>query len=200
GLQTYASDQAQNNGLVDAFAALSSGNGAASQRSIQLESRGANLQKDQWMNGSVIVDSTVGKDTLFLVTWTTQAPQILLWDPSGTKQGGFVVDPATKMAYLQVPGTAKVGHWKYSLKASSQTLTLTVTSRAASATVPPITVTPVVNTNTANFPSPVTVYATLRQGVSPILRASVTALIESVNGKTVTLELLDNGAGNHQRN
>ncbi|XP_057649825.1 calcium-activated chloride channel regulator 1-like [Chionomys nivalis] len=195
GLQTYASDQAQNNGLVDAFAALSSGNGAASQRSIQLESRGASLQKDQWMNGSVIVDSTVGKDTLFLVTWTTQAPQILLWDPSGTKQGAFAVDTATKMAYFQVPGTAKVGHWKYSLKASSQTLTLTVTSRAASATVPPITVTPVVNTNTANFPSPVTVYATLRQGVSPILRASVTALIESVNGKTVTLELLDNGAG-----
>lgn len=60
------------------------------------------------MNGSVIVDSTVGNDTLFLVTWTTQAPQILLWDPSGTKQGGFVVDTATKMAYLQVPGTAKV--------------------------------------------------------------------------------------------
>nr|XP_048309633.1 calcium-activated chloride channel regulator 1-like [Myodes glareolus] len=195
GLQTYASDQAQNNGLVDAFAALSSGNGAVSQRSIQLESKGANLQKGQWMNGSVIVDSTVGKDTLFLVTWTTQAPQILLWDPSGTKQGGFVVDKATKMAYLQVPGTAKVGLWKYSLQASSQTLTLTVTSRAASTKVPPITVTPVVNTNAASFPSPVTVYAALRQGVSPILRASVTALIESVNGKTVTLELLDNGAG-----
>lgn len=195
GLQTYASDQAQNNGLVDAFAALSSGNGAVSQRSIQLESRGVNLQKNQWMNGSVIVDSTVGKDTLFLVTWTTQAPQILLWDPSGTKQGGFVIDTATKMAYFQVPGTAKVGSWKYSLQASSQTLTLTVTSRAASATLPPITVTPIVNKNTGKFPSPVRVYATIRQGPSPILRASVTALIESVNGKTETLELLDNGAG-----
>ncbi|KAL1772191.1 calcium-activated chloride channel regulator 1 [Sigmodon hispidus] len=195
GLQTYASDQAQNNGLVDAFAALSSGNGAVSQRSIQLESRGAKLQKDQWMNGSVIVDSTVGKDTLFLVTWTTQAPQILLWDPSGTKQSGFVIDTATKMAYFQVPGTAKVGFWKYSLQASSQTLTLTVTSRAASATLPPITVTPVLNQNTGIFPSPVKVYTAIRQGTSPILRASVTALIESVNGKTVTLELLDNGAG-----
>lgn len=93
----------------------------------------------------------------------------------------------------------QVGLWKYSLQASSQTLTLTVTSRAANTKVPPITVTPVVNTNAASFPSPVTVYAALRQGVSPILRASVTALIESVNGKTVTLELLDNGAGNHQR-
>ncbi|XP_051021561.1 calcium-activated chloride channel regulator 1 [Acomys russatus] len=195
GLQTYASDQAQNNGLVDAFAALSSGNGAASQNSIQLESRGANLQNDQWMNGSVIVDSTVGKDTLFLVTWTTHPPKILLWDPSGTKQDGFIIDTTTKMAYLQIPGTAKVGFWKYSLQASLQTLTLTVTSRAASATVPPITVTPKVNKNAGNFPSPVTVYTAIRQGASPILRASVTALIESVNGKTVTLELLDNGAG-----
>ena len=35
-MQTYASDQVQNNGLVDAFAALSSGNKAVSQRSIQV--------------------------------------------------------------------------------------------------------------------------------------------------------------------
>lgn len=94
----------------------------------------------------------------------------------------------------------QVGFWKYSLQASSQTLTLTVTSRAASATLPPITVTPVVNQNTGTFPNPVIVYATIRQGATPILRASVTALIESVNGKTETLELLDNGAGNYQRN
>lgn len=82
--------------------------GSKALSSQQLESRGVNLQKNQWMNGSVVVDSTVGKDTLFLVTWTTQAPQILLWDPSGTKQGGFVVDTTAKMAYLQVPGIAKV--------------------------------------------------------------------------------------------
>lgn len=94
----------------------------------------------------------------------------------------------------------QVGSWKYSLQASSQTLTLTVTSRAASVTLPPITVTPIVNKNTGKFPNPVRVYATIRQGASPILRASVTALIESVNGKTETLELLDNGAGNHRRN
>ncbi|KAM5256996.1 calcium-activated chloride channel regulator 1 [Ctenodactylus gundi] len=195
GLQTYASDQVQNNGLIDAFGALSSGNGAASHHSVQLESKGLNLQKNQWMNGTVIMDSTVGNDTLFLVTWTTQQPQILLWDPSGTRQNGFVVDVATKMAYLQIPGTAKVGIWKYSLLASSQTLTLTVTSRASSATVPPITVTSRMNKDTGKFPSPMIVYAKIHQGASPVLRASVTALIESANGKTVTLELLDNGAG-----
>jgi hypothetical protein len=63
------------------------------------------------MNGTVIVDSTVGKETLFLVTWTTQPPQILLWDPSGKKQDGFVVDTNTKMAYLQIPGIATV--WSF---------------------------------------------------------------------------------------
>ncbi|XP_012516503.1 PREDICTED: calcium-activated chloride channel regulator 1 [Propithecus coquereli] len=195
GLQTYASDQVQNNGLIDAFGALASGNGAPSQRSIQLESKGSTLKNSQWMNGTVIVDSTVGNDTLFLVTWTTQAPQILLWDPSGKKQDGFLVDTKTKMSYLQIPGTAKVGTWKYSLQASSQTLTLTVTSRASSATLPPITVTSKINKDTGKFPSPMIVYATIRQGTSPIVRASVTALIESADGNTVTLELLDNGAG-----
>ncbi|XP_006831052.1 PREDICTED: calcium-activated chloride channel regulator 1 [Chrysochloris asiatica] len=195
GLQTYASDQIQNNGLIDAFGALSSGNGALSQRSIQLESKGLTLQNTQWMNGTVIVDSTVGNDTLFLITWTTQSPEILLLDPSGKKQDGFLVDAQSKMAYLQIPGTAKVGTWNYSLKASSQTLTLTVTSRPSSTTVPPITVTSKMNKDTGKFPNPMVVYANIRQGAMPILRASVTALIESVDGKTVSLELLDNGAG-----
>ncbi|XP_007463327.1 PREDICTED: calcium-activated chloride channel regulator 1-like [Lipotes vexillifer] len=195
GLQTYASDQVQNNGLMDAFGALSSGNGAVSQRSIQLESRGLTLQNSQWLNGTVIVDSTVGKDTLFLITWTTDTPQILLWDPSGKKQDGFLVDTHIKMAYLQIPGIAKVGIWKYSLQARSQTLTLTVTSRASSGTLPPVTVTSKMNKDTGKFPSPMVVYAKIHQGSLPILRAKVTALIESVDGKTVTLELLDNGAG-----
>ncbi|KAM6219952.1 calcium-activated chloride channel regulator 1 [Rhynchocyon petersi] len=195
GLQTYASDQVQNNGLIDAFSALSSGNGAPSMRSVQLESKGLTLQNKEWMNGTVIIDSTVGNDTLFLVTWTTQIPQILLWDPSGKKQDGFLVDTQSKVAYLQVPGTAKVGIWNYSMQASSQTLTLTVTSRSPDATLPPITVTSKMNKDTGKFPSPMIVYASIRQGAAPILRASVTALIESVNGKTVSLELLDNGAG-----
>ena len=60
------------------------------------------------MNGSVIIDSTVGKDTLFLITWTTHPPTVFIWDPSGVEQSGFKKDTTTKVAYLQVPGTAKV--------------------------------------------------------------------------------------------
>ena len=94
----------------------------------------------------------------------------------------------------------QIGVWKYSLQASSQTLTLTVTSRASSATLPPVTVTSKMNKDTGKFPSPMVVYVKIHQGTQPILRSKVTALIESVDGKTVTLELLDNGAGNHPRN
>ncbi|XP_068950621.1 calcium-activated chloride channel regulator 1 [Petaurus breviceps papuanus] len=195
GVQTAATDNAQNNGLIDAFSALSSGNGMVTQRSIQLTSEGATLKDGEWMNGTVIVDSTVGNDTLFLVTWTAKQPQMFVSDPSGKTYSTFSVDAKSKMAHLQIPNTAKVGIWTYGLKSSAQTLTLTVTSRAANPNVPPITVDSKMNKDTSTFPNPMIVYAEVRQGSLPIIGATVTALIESTDGTTVTLELLDNGSG-----
>ncbi|XP_074076446.1 calcium-activated chloride channel regulator 1-like [Macrotis lagotis] len=195
GLRTAATDNAQNNGLIDAFSALSSGNGMITQRSIQLESKGATVKNGEWMNGTVIIDSTIGNDTLFLVTWTVQQPQMIVSDPNGKIYNTFSVDTNSKMAYLQIPNTAKIGSWSYSLKSNAQTLTLTVSSRAANPTIFPITVDSKMNKDTSSFPSPMVVYAEVRQGSLPIIGATVTALIESVDGTTITLELLDNGAG-----
>ena len=62
------------------------------------------------MNGTVIIDSTVGKDTFVLITWARQSPIISLWDPSGTPVRNFTVDTVSKMAYLSIPGTAKVSN------------------------------------------------------------------------------------------
>uniref|UniRef100_A0A5F8H5E7 Calcium-activated chloride channel regulator 1 n=1 Tax=Monodelphis domestica TaxID=13616 RepID=A0A5F8H5E7_MONDO len=195
GMKTSATDNAQNNGLIDAFSALSSENGAITQRSIQLDSKGVTLTNEDWMNGTVIFDSTVGKDTLFLVMWTAQQPEMFVMDPSGNIYKNFAVETSSQMAYLQIPNTAQVGIWTYSLKSSAQTLTLTVTSRAANPNVSPITVDSRMNKDTSSFPSPMIVYAEVRQGSLPIIGADVTALIESADGTTVTLELLDNGAG-----
>uniref|UniRef100_F7DB14 Calcium-activated chloride channel regulator 1 n=1 Tax=Monodelphis domestica TaxID=13616 RepID=F7DB14_MONDO len=195
GMKTTATDNVQNNGLIDAFSALSSGNAAITQRSIKLESKGITLTNEGWMNGTVIFDSTVGKDTLFLVTWTAQQPEMFVTDPSGNIYKNFAVETSSQMAYLQIPNTAQVGIWTYSLKSSAQTLTLTITSRAANPTVPPFTVDSRMHKDTSSFPSPMIVYAEVRQGSLPILGANVTALIESADGTTVTLQLLDNGAG-----
>uniref|UniRef100_A0A8D1H8T8 Calcium-activated chloride channel regulator 1 n=1 Tax=Sus scrofa TaxID=9823 RepID=A0A8D1H8T8_PIG len=202
GMHFYTTDQSESRGLTDALWTFGSGNTNSSQHSLQLESKGLMLSSNPWMNGTVTIDSTVGKDTFCLVTWDKQPPGISLWDPSGTPRGNFTVDEDSKMAYLSIPGTAKVGVWTYSLqaKANPETLTITVNSRAANSAVPPITVNAKMNKDTSSFPSPMIVYAEILQGYIPILGASVTAFIESDNGETEVLELLDNGAGEIEGN
>ncbi|ELK31025.1 Calcium-activated chloride channel regulator 4 [Myotis davidii] len=197
GKHLFVSDEVQNNGLIDAFGTLASGNADISQKSIEIESKGLTLNDNHWMNGTVIIDSTVGKDTFFLITWVKQQPIISLLDPNGTPMNIFTVDATSQMAYFSIPGTAKVGVWTYSLqaKANSETLTITVNSRAANSSVAPITVNAKMNKDTNSFPSPMIVYAEILQGNIPILGANVTAFIESSSGKTEVLELFDNGAG-----
>ncbi|XP_031231591.1 calcium-activated chloride channel regulator 4A-like [Mastomys coucha] len=197
GMHISVSDKAQNNGLIDAFGTLASENAAVTHKSLQLESKGAILNDSLWLNDTVVIDSTVGKDTFFLVTWNKQAPDIYLRDPKGTEITNFTMNMDSKMAYLSIPGTAQVGIWTYNLEAkvTSEILTITVTSRAASSSVPPITVNAKVNTDTNIFPSPTIVYAEVLQGYTPIIGARVTATIESNTGKTEELVLLDNGAG-----
>ncbi|EHB18740.1 Calcium-activated chloride channel regulator 4, partial [Heterocephalus glaber] len=197
GKYFYASDKAENNGLIDAFAALTSENADPRQKSLQLESKGLTLNSDAWMNGTVVIDSTVGKDTFFLITWNKQPPSISLWAPNGTLTEPFTLDSNSRMAFLTIPGNAQVGTWTYSLQAKeiSETLTITVTSRAANSAVPPIMVNAKMNKDTNSFPSPMIVYAEVKQGFVPILGANVTAIIESKSGNTKVLDLLDNGAG-----
>ena len=76
----------------------------------QLESKGVILTDMLWLNGTIIIDSTVGNDTFFLVTWSKQAPGIYLRDPKGTEITGFTIDLPSKMAYLSIPGRAQVSH------------------------------------------------------------------------------------------
>ncbi|XP_075396331.1 calcium-activated chloride channel regulator 4-like [Tenrec ecaudatus] len=197
GIHQFSTDNAQSNGLIDAFEALASDNTDLSKKALQLESKGLTLTGDLWMNGTVVIDSTVGKETFFLVTWNKAAPQISLWDPNGKQMGKFTEDTKSKMAHFTIPGTAMVGTWTYSLKGTtnSEVLTITVTSQASDPSVPPITVTTKMNADTNSFPSPMIVYAEVQQGFLPVLGATVTAFIESASGNVQTLELLDNGAG-----
>lgn len=52
------------------------------------------------------------------------------------------------------------------------------------------------NRDTNYYPSPMVAYAQVGQGLSPVLGANVTAIIEPENGDPIILELFDNGAGN----
>ncbi|XP_049627204.1 calcium-activated chloride channel regulator 4-like [Suncus etruscus] len=195
GKHIFSTDVLENNGLLEAFSALTSENAPVSEKSLQLESRGKTLSKGDWMNDTVIIDSSVGKDTFFVITWKQASPLIFVRDPSGINMEPFKEDRTSKMASLNITGIAEAGIWTYNLQsnADQETLTITVNSRAANSFVPPITVSAKVNNENNSFPETI-VYAEVLQGFTPILGAKVTAIIESESEST-TLELLDNGAG-----
>uniref|UniRef100_A0A8D2JAD0 VWFA domain-containing protein n=1 Tax=Varanus komodoensis TaxID=61221 RepID=A0A8D2JAD0_VARKO len=200
GFKLYATDSLDSNGLIDAFSRISSGSGNISQQSIQLESRGESINPGQWLNGTLTIDETVGNDTFFIVSWSvsTNPPGIFLWDPQKKKYTAtdFTIDTTNRQAArLQIQGTAEVKKNHTFLTATSQVLSVTVTSRAASASVPPVTAKPYQSRDTNSYPSPIVIYAEVSQGFLPVVGATVTAMIESASGKTTELELFDDGSG-----
>ncbi|XP_052586758.1 calcium-activated chloride channel regulator 3A-1-like [Peromyscus californicus insignis] len=200
GLRFYANHDV--NGLMDAFSGISSRSGSISQQALQLESKALNIKGKELITGTVLVDSTIGNDTFFVITWTIQKPEIILQDPKGKKYttSDFRGDDKLNIfsVRLRIPGIAETGTWTYSLfnKANeSQLLTVTVTTRARSPNTPPVIVTAHMSQNTARYTRPLIVYARVSQGFLPVLGANVTATIEAEKGQQVTLELWDNGAG-----
>ncbi|KAM8789740.1 calcium-activated chloride channel regulator 1-like [Rhynchonycteris naso] len=189
------------NGLIDVFSRISSRSGSITQQAIQLESKSLNITGGKWINGTVPVDSTIGNDTFFVVTWTIQKPEILLQDPKGKKYKTLDFKEGElniRSARLRIPGSAETGTWTYSLlnkHIKSQMITVIVTTRAKSTTIPPVTATAHTSRNTANYTRPMIVYARISQGFLPVLGANVTAFIENEEEHEVMLELWDNGAG-----
>ncbi|KAB0389466.1 hypothetical protein E2I00_014746 [Balaenoptera physalus] len=150
-----------------------------------------------WMNATVIIDSTVGKDTFFLVTWDKQPPVISLWDPNGTSMESFTVDKDSKMAYFSIPGTARIKAKKKGIfqdlyfppeTTPGGCLDLHSSSKSKPRNI---------NYNTKFSGSKFFCASNheILQGYIPFLGANVTAFIESNNGNTKVMELLDNGAG-----
>ncbi|MBN3297126.1 CLCA1 regulator, partial [Amia calva] len=201
GILVLANDKVDSNGLVDAFNAIKSSDGDLIQQSIQLESSGLKVNSKDWFNGTVSVDKTVGKDTSFLIIWETTVPEITVRSPSGKVYGNaaFVHDTQIKTSVLGINGIAETGDWTYSLLntlSTSQSLTITVTSRAANASVPPLIVKAHMNQESSNGSRPMLVFAEVSQDGLPVILADVRATIESSTGTIKhELQLLDNGAG-----
>ncbi|XP_077309103.1 calcium-activated chloride channel regulator 1-like [Lithobates pipiens] len=199
GLNFYASDNIDANSLIDAFSAMTSGSGYEVDQTIQLESTGASLTQSDCLKGDVFIDKTVGNETFFLVTYETVVPSIELQTPNGALYTGkdFKDDTATKSSRLQIPGSAEVGPWRYTIcnTHTTQAIGITVTSKAVDKDVPPVTVNAHMDKDANNYPSPMVVYASVHQGFVPVINAKVTAIIEPTTGAPITLELLDNGSG-----
>ncbi|KAK1165148.1 calcium-activated chloride channel regulator 1-like [Acipenser oxyrinchus oxyrinchus] len=198
GLFFTALDQVDSTSLIDAFAAIRTSDGNLTKQSIQLESSGQKMKAKDWFNGTVSIDKSVGKDTFFVVTWETTMPDMYVRSPGGQtyENVNFTVEASFGTARLNIPGIAQTGAWTYSLYntlTTIQSLTMTVTSRAADANVPPVTVNSHMNQDTSTGNAPMVVYAEVKQGFLPVVHANVTAVIETETGIRTTLQLLDEG-------
>ncbi|XP_073427614.1 calcium-activated chloride channel regulator 3A-1-like isoform X1 [Dendrobates tinctorius] len=159
------------------------------------------IQAEGQLSGSVIMDTTVGNDTTFIITWqATYPPNIMIRDPSGHNYINENLDHnlISKVSYLTVPGTSQAGSWTYTITNVlniSQFLGILVLSRPSSYTIPPVTITGERIDERITYPQPVTIFAELKQGHAAVRGANVTAVIEPEFGDPVILILNDNGAG-----
>ncbi|KAG8436687.1 hypothetical protein GDO86_007686 [Hymenochirus boettgeri] len=184
GLRFLATDKVDANGLIDAFASLTAGNGAIAEHAIQLESTGSVLKPRDCLEGTVFIDHTVGNGTFFLVTWVNQVPEITLNGPKGNiydnKQ--FINDATSKASRLEIPGTAERGAWQYKLcntHTANQAIGISVTSKQQHMNLYLQLQCAHMNVDTKNS----------------LFRCQCTSHIEPITGNTITLDLLDNGAG-----
>ncbi|KAL6471829.1 hypothetical protein MHYP_G00204790 [Metynnis hypsauchen] len=193
-----ANDDIISNQLVDAFSSFTMSDGDPIKQTIQLVSTGRNI--DDWFNGTVPIDRTVGNSTTFTIIYARSAPTVYIQMPSGSvyDQRHIINDANAKTITLNVPGTAEPGDWKYSFlntESSAQAMTLTVTSRAARDDVHPVVVKAQMNQLTSDGSKPMVVFAEVSQNYYPVLGARVMATLQSDTGHSENLQLLDNGAG-----
>ncbi|KAF5896863.1 epithelial chloride channel protein-like, partial [Clarias magur] len=186
----------QTSQLVDAFSSMTLFDGNPSTLPIQHESTGK-LVTD-WFNGTIPIDRTSGKHTTFVLIYKKSAPTVYIHSPSGLVYDQRNSTDTANTITLTVPAIAEPGDWKYSFcnrEAAAQEMSLTVMSRAAREDVPPVTVTARMSQQLSDEITTMIVLADVSQNYNPVLGVSVWAYLESDNGQTEKLQLLDNGAG-----
>ncbi|XP_067086439.1 calcium-activated chloride channel regulator 3A-1-like [Osmerus mordax] len=194
----YAGDTLTSNELVDVFASLTTSDGDLTQQTIQLESLGSTVSGSGLFSGTVSIDKTIGNNTAFVILYELSPPLIVLIEsPSGNKYNTFTPDPKGKSLTLNIPGTAETGKWTYTItnNGQAQTISITVTSRAVSADVPPVIVKTHMNQQSSNGAQAMVVFAEVSQNGLPVIMADIRATLESDAGDKQELDLLDNGAG-----
>nr|XP_039257975.1 calcium-activated chloride channel regulator 1-like [Styela clava] len=158
---------------------------------------------------SVYIDDTIGNNTVFTYTWSyggeAERPIIELIPFSGciyttedTKEiyhcsENPTISEGYKTIRFEIPGTAQTGSWESRVKkrtSNSQTVVVFVTSMAADKDTPPIMVASVLSQK--NY-CPL-VYATVTQGLNPVLGAHVEAALAKEGEGSSTYDLYDNGA------
>ncbi|PIK61220.1 hypothetical protein BSL78_01863 [Apostichopus japonicus] len=166
---------------------------------------------DRRMQGSVVIDETVGRLTTFEFTYFHPNPpgraavSITVTSPSGQTFHRFSQvyedDLAFKKVIIRIPDIAEPGEWRYVIYNQDTTVAhdviVSIASYLSQEGVDPIIISSFlcglrigVDNN-----KEVVVYADVRRRFFPVVGSTVIATVETPIGVPVELQLNDNGAG-----
>ncbi|XP_070557872.1 calcium-activated chloride channel regulator 1-like [Ptychodera flava] len=203
GLSFLHSEGASSTGLSDAFSAtITSRIGGNSNASFELYSEKQAIPSNETLKGTIVIDSTIGKNTKFFFLWTTTSPiSVVLYRPNGTAIDEtslyYERNDGSRTVLIEIPGIAESGTWLYEVTDhQGEDIEISVQSNLREDTQPIRVTTTTSNSLITETPAMTNIYAQAQRGYAPILKADVVATVERPHPHSpVKVNLLDNGAG-----
>ncbi|XP_064595911.1 calcium-activated chloride channel regulator 1-like [Liolophura sinensis] len=203
----YFSNRVGFNALNEALITIGQRGTEARNRPILLLSNSVTIMGNHSYEDTVIIDSSIGRKTEFLIGHSSHDITIEVTTPSGRKisrnDSEYITDTVFSLTQIQIPGMAEKGDWKLSVgnpNSMEQSVTITVISGTADRSDPILT-SAAWTKRTVQFPYEHQIlYVSVSKGLSPVLYADVVATLERPNNSNGTasnlkLPVKDNGAG-----
>ncbi|XP_070559949.1 calcium-activated chloride channel regulator 4-like [Ptychodera flava] len=167
----------------------------------QLYSEKQAVPSTDTLKGTIVIDSTIGKNTKFFFLWTTSPISVVLYRPNGTAIDDtsleYKRDDGARTVLIEIAGIAESGKWLYEVTDhQGGQVEISVQSNVREDTQPIRVTTTTSNSLITETPAKTNIYAQVQRGYAPILKADVVATVERPRPHApVKVNLLDNGAG-----
>ncbi|XP_071482244.1 calcium-activated chloride channel regulator 1-like, partial [Diadema antillarum] len=153
----------------------------------------------------LVIDTALGNDTVFTVTWTRSNPVTAVvtgWEGTRIDHNDRRYHAGTTNQIISITLPSAVpGPWNVTIintqPSNPAYASVAVTSKPASSEYSPVTVTVILGSTAVNFSTTpaLAIYAQVQQGYESVCDADVEAIITDEQGTKTTISLLDNGSG-----
>ncbi|XP_070559169.1 calcium-activated chloride channel regulator 4A-like [Ptychodera flava] len=208
GRSCWYSESDGSTAIHDCFtASLTERTSSNSETPVQLTSYKASILASGTEFGSVHIDSTIGRDTVFFFFWdfgSTREVDVKVTRPNGItiekNDPQYESNTASRSIAIRINDIAEDGLWLYEVHnpdSRNQVVEISIDSKSIDSSTEPIRLSSTPSTDmVTESPPMVTIYADVKQGHSPVLNAHVIAAIERPSPlTTVELQLFDTGTG-----
>ncbi|XP_064595933.1 calcium-activated chloride channel regulator 1-like [Liolophura sinensis] len=203
----YFSNRVFSNVLNEALITIGQQGTDVRNRQILLSSESVTIKGNHFYEDNVVIDSSIGRKTEFLIAHSSNNITIEMMTPSRRKisrnDAEYNTDNVFNFTRIQIPGVAEKGYWTLNITnptSVDENVTITAVSGATDNDDPIVTTAAWIK-RTLLFPDERQIlYVSVSKGLSPVLHANVTAILERPDYSNVTappihLPVRDNGAG-----